>query len=138
MESYHREHPTEVLVPHLIVVDELAAWKEMVPKTESAEIDGYLKQIALLGRELNFHLLVGIQQANARNVSTEIREQFSERILLGNSELRDRKFLFPDITDSDLKLDPTKFEGLAGKDDGTPERIVAPFVGMDLIKYINR
>jgi len=138
IESYHREHPIESLVPHLIVVDELAAWKEMVSKTESGEIDGCLKQIALLGRELNFHLLVGIQQANARNISTEIREQFSERILLGNSELRDRKFLFPDIQDGDLKLDPAKFEGLAGKDDGTPERIIAPFIGMDLIKYINR
>ena len=94
VQKQYKEDPAVDLVPHLIVVDELAALKAMLDRKEQQQLLNDLKQIALLGRQAKFHLVIGVQQANANNIPTEIREQMGIKILLGNSTNEERKFLF--------------------------------------------
>lgn len=80
----------------LIIIDELAALKLDLSSSEQKAFDKALKQIALKGRSANIFLCVGIQQANAGNIPTEVRDQFGCRIQLGYAAQAGLQFLFPD------------------------------------------
>lgn len=133
--NYH-QNPEAKLKQHLIVIDELAALKAMANKKQQKRLDEILKQIALLGRQLKFHLLLGMQQANANNVSTEIREQMGLRILLGNSTEAARKFLFPD---DDIQVEPENKlgQGILSINGSVAEDFQAPLIKVNLIELIN-
>lgn len=133
--SYH-QNPEGKLKQHLIVIDELAALKVMVNKEQQKRLDEIMKQIALLGRQLKFHLLLGMQQANANNVSTEIREQMGLRVLLGNSTEAARKFLFPD-DDIQVESENKLGQGILSINGSIAEKFQAPLIKVNLIELIN-
>lgn len=133
--SYH-QNPENKLKQHLIVIDELAALKAMVNKEQQKRLDEIMKQIALLGRQLKFHLLLGMQQANANNVPTEIREQMGLRVLLGNSTEAARKFLFPD-DDIQVESENKLGQGILSINGSVAEKFQAPLIKVNLIELIN-
>lgn len=133
--SYH-QNPEGKLKQHLIVIDELAALKAMVNKEQQKRLDEIMKQIALLGRQLKFHLLLGMQQANANSVPTEIREQMGLRVLLGNSTEAARKFLFPD-DDIQVESENKLGQGILSINGSVAEKFQAPLIKVNLIELIN-
>ena len=134
----YKEDPTIALTPHLIVVDELAALKAMLDRKEQQQLLDDLKQLSLLGRQAKFHLVVGVQQANANNVPTEIREQMGIKILLGNSTSEERKFLF-----SECQLDnpiENVGQGLISINNSPVKLFYAPWIEteeLNLIDWLN-
>ncbi|MDO3392802.1 MULTISPECIES: hypothetical protein [Ligilactobacillus] len=132
----YKEDPTVALTPHLIVVDELAALKAMLDRKEQQQLLDDLKQIALLGRQAKFHLIIGVQQANANNVPTEIREQMGIKILLGNSTATERKFLF---TDCQINTEIENVgQGIISVNNSPAEIFNVPWItDIDPIEYIN-
>lgn len=135
-QKQYKEDPAVDLVPHLIVVDELAALKAMLDRKEQQQLSNDLKQIALLGRQAKFHLVIGVQQANANNIPTEIREQMGIKILLGNSTNEERKFLF-----SECKINvpiESVGQGLISVNSLPVEFFNAPWIEFDLVGYLNR
>ena len=133
----YKENTNIQLVPHLVVVDELAALKSMLDRKEQQQLLNDLKQLALLGRQAKFHLLVGVQQANANNIPTEIREQLGIKILLGNSTPSARKFLFEDCI-IEVPLGNAVGQGLISINDGPVSPFKAPLIQTDLIEAINQ
>ena len=132
----YKEDPTVALTPHLIVVDELAALKAMLDRKEQQQLVDDLKQIALLGRQAKFHLIIGVQQANANNVPTDIREQMGIKILLGNSTATERKFLF---TDCQINTEIENVgQGIISVNNSPAEIFNVPWItDIDPIEYIN-
>lgn len=134
----YKEDPTVALTPHLIVVDELAALKAMLDRKEQQQLLDDLKQLSLLGRQAKFHLVIGVQQANANNVPTEIREQMGIKILLGNSTSEERKFLF-----SECQLDnpiENVGQGLISINNSPVKLFYAPWIEteeLNLIDWLN-
>lgn len=74
------------LPPILLVIDELAAVTESLPKKKK---DAFLKELQTLaqtGREANINLLVSMQQPNAQSLPTAVREQLSGlKVILGSA-----------------------------------------------------
>lgn len=134
----YKEDPTVALTPHLIVVDELAALRAMLDRKEQQQLLDDLKQLSLLGRQAKFHLVVGVQQANANNIPTEIREQMGIKILLGNSTSEERKFLF-----SECQLDnpiENVGQGLISINNSSVKLFHAPWIEteeLNLIDWLN-
>lgn len=137
IQRQYKENTEIKLTPHLIVVDELAALKEMLDHKGQQQLMQDLKQLALLGRQAKFHLIVGVQQANANNIPTEIREQMGIKILLGNSTPSARKFLFENC-DVKVPLNSEVGQGLISINDGIVSPFKAPFIEIDLIQAINQ
>lgn len=134
----YKEDPTVDLTPHLIVVDELAALKAMLDRKEQQQLLDDLKQLSLLGRQAKFHLVVGVQQANANNVPTEIREQMGIKILLGNSTNDERKFLFSECQ-LDIPIENVG-QGLISINNSPVKLFYAPWIEtkeLNLIDWLN-
>lgn len=76
------------LKPHFLVFDEYVAFFEMLGYKKSDEVMAKLKQIAMLGRQAGFFLILACQRADAKYLADGIRDQFHFRVALGrNSEL---------------------------------------------------
>ncbi|PQC13429.1 hypothetical protein CUM91_09555 [Enterococcus faecalis] len=74
--------------PLFLVIDELASFTAALDKKELEQFNFHFKQIMLLGRALSVFCLITMQQFNVKNLggSSEIKEQFSDQILLGNND----------------------------------------------------
>ena len=74
--------------PLFLVIDELASFTAALDKKELEQFNFHFKQIMLLGRALSVFCLITMQQFNVKNLggSSELKEQFSDQILLGNND----------------------------------------------------
>jgi hypothetical protein len=74
--------------PVFLVIDELASFTAALDKKELEQFNFHFKQIMLLGRALSVFCLITMQQFNVKNLggSSELKEQFSDQILLGNND----------------------------------------------------
>lgn len=73
------------MTPHYLVIDEVSALQMIMDKNEKNKFNDLLAEIILLGRQLGFFLILSMQQANFKLLPTNIREQISVSIVLGNS-----------------------------------------------------
>ncbi|WP_426787214.1 FtsK/SpoIIIE domain-containing protein [Staphylococcus capitis] len=80
----------------LLVIDELGALTSSLDKKEKEEFDKHLKQLILKGRQAGCFVCLITQQANAKNVPTEIRDQCGFRTFLGQPKLQDKAMVFGD------------------------------------------
>lgn len=87
--------------PYFIFVDELAALNAIFGKDEKAEFYALLSRVVLLGRSLGFYVVISLQQNNARELSTAIKEQIGFKVVLGNSGKQSYATLFDDLEGSD-------------------------------------
>ncbi|MCM0582716.1 cell division protein FtsK [Weissella diestrammenae] len=90
--------------PHFMFFDEFGAWRERndALKFGSPEYDGYqtamsnLLEIAMLGRELGFYIIVGMQRPSADSLPMAIRNQLNFKMVMGVPTPEISKMLFPD------------------------------------------
>lgn len=85
------------LRPYFIFIDELAALNAILNKDEKAEFFALLSRLILLGRSLGFYAVISLQQNNARELSTAIKEQIGFKVVLGNSGKQSYATLFDDL-----------------------------------------
>ena len=101
--------------PHFLFFDEFGAWVEMNDKAAygSDEQKSYaiamsdMKEIAMLGRELGFYIIVGMQRPSADSLPTSIRNQLQFKVVMGMPTPEVGKMAFPD---SDKLLRPLSQE----------------------------
>ncbi|GAK30775.1 DNA segregation ATPase FtsK/SpoIIIE [Weissella oryzae SG25] len=97
--------------PHFLFFDEFGAWVEMNDKAAfgSETRKSYdvamsdMKEIAMLGRELGFYIIVGMQRPSADSLPMAIRNQLNFKMVMGMPTPEVSKMLFPD---SDKTLRP--------------------------------
>ncbi|WP_273752491.1 ATP-binding protein [Leuconostoc mesenteroides] len=90
--------------PYFLVFDELGAYYEMNdrlayddPTKASYETAmSNLREIAMLGRELGFYILIGMQRPDAGTLPMAIRNQLNMRINMGVPTPEIEKMVFPD------------------------------------------
>ncbi|MBS6519924.1 MAG: DNA translocase FtsK [Clostridiales bacterium] len=72
------------LSPLFVIFDEMGAFRAGADKKVYAETMANLTEIILKGREMGVFVLLSTQQPNANNIPTELRDNLSLRIALGN------------------------------------------------------
>lgn len=85
------------LCPHFLFVDELAALNATLTKDEKAEFYALLSRVILIGRSLGFYVVLSLQQNNAKELSTSLKEQIGFKVVLGNSGKQSYLTLFDDM-----------------------------------------
>lgn len=75
------------LKPHFLIFDEYVAFLDMIGR-ESNEVSTKIKQIAMLGRQMGFFIILSCQRPDAKYFTDGTRDQFMFRAALGKmSEL---------------------------------------------------
>lgn len=72
------------LSPLFVIFDEMGAFRAGADKKVYTETMANLTEIILKGREMGVFVLLSTQQPNANNIPTELRDNLSLRIALGN------------------------------------------------------
>ncbi|HEY4398900.1 MAG TPA: FtsK/SpoIIIE domain-containing protein [Lactobacillaceae bacterium] len=85
------------MTPIMVFIDEVSALMASVAtdKKKRDQLQSLLTTLTVKGRSAMVHMVFITQQANAQNISTEIREQASLKVLLGDSIPAARQFLMP-------------------------------------------
>lgn len=71
------------LPPKVLVFDEFVAFYGALDFKEKGEVDKYLNQLALLGRQAGYFLIIACQRPDAQNFPPGVRDQLLCRISLG-------------------------------------------------------
>lgn len=88
------------LKPVFIIFDELGAFRASADKKVFSETMANLTEIILKGREMGVFCVLSTQQPNANNIPTELRDNLSVRIALGNMSSEAYRMVFgEDIKD---------------------------------------
>ena len=106
------ENPSHEFKHQTIVIDEVLALSEGVPKTIKESFFSLLSQIALLGRATRIHLLLVSQRFDHQTIPVSVREQLNVIVQVGNINRRVTQFLFPDLDPSGIVIPSGKGTGL--------------------------
>lgn len=88
------------LKPVFILFDELGAYRASADKKVFNETISNLSEIILKGREMGVFCVLSTQQPNSQNIPTELRDNLSVRLALGNMSSEAYKMVFgEDIKD---------------------------------------
>lgn len=118
------------LKPKFLLFDEYVAFLEMLPKKELEEVLGSLKQIAFLGRQSGFFLILGCQRADAKYLADGMRDQFHLKVALGQNSDSGYRMLFGSDSDKVYQsMGPGT--GYATVGDGHVLEFYAPLVPKD-------
>lgn len=83
--------------PLFLVIEEAAALQILAPDAKAKkEYQRLLKEILVLGRSANCHVIAVMQAASAENVGgVELREQYGVKVILGSPTQEGLQFLMP-------------------------------------------
>jgi S-DNA-T family DNA segregation ATPase FtsK/SpoIIIE len=88
------------LNPVFIIFDELGAFRASADKKVFAETMSNLTEVILKGREMGVFCVLSTQQPNANNIPTELRDNLSVRLAMGNMSSEAYRMVFgEDIKD---------------------------------------
>lgn len=88
------------LQPIFIIFDELGAFRASADKKVFTETMANLTEVILKGREMGVFCVLSTQQPNANNIPTELRDNLSVRLAMGNMSSEAYKMVFgEDIKD---------------------------------------
>jgi ABC-type cobalamin/Fe3+-siderophores transport system ATPase subunit len=88
------------LKPVFIIFDELGAFRASADKKVFAETIANLTEVILKGREMGVFCVLSTQQPNANNIPTELRDNLSVRLAMGNMSSEAYRMVFgEDIKD---------------------------------------
>ena len=71
------------LRPVFVVFDEIAGFRAEADKKVAQEVDKYLKQIVMKGRQMGVFMILCTQKPTAETIPTDIRDQMACRVALG-------------------------------------------------------
>lgn len=74
------------LAPMLIVVEEYISLLSSLDKKQKDEVERIIKNLSVLARQSNVHLLMVMQAAGTENISPTTRSNLSAKVLLGNPQ----------------------------------------------------
>lgn len=88
------------LKPVFIIFDELGAFRASADKKVFTETMANLTEVILKGREMGVFCVLSTQQPNANNIPTELRDNLSVRLAMGNMSSEAYRMVFgEDIKD---------------------------------------
>lgn len=88
------------LKPVFIIFDELGAFRASADKKVFSETMANLTEVILKGREMGVFCVLSTQQPNANNIPTELRDNLSVRLAMGNMSSEAYRMVFgEDIKD---------------------------------------
>lgn len=87
------------LKPIFIIFDELGAFRASADKKVFAETMDNLTEIILKGREMGVFCVLSTQQPNANNIPTELRDNLSVRLAMGNMSNEAYRMVFGAVDD---------------------------------------
>lgn len=125
------------LPPYVLVFDELSAFMGNLDYKEKDDVMKGLRQIILLGRQLGFFIIIGLQRPDGEYISTDLRDQFGLRIAMGKMSSMGYSMMFGETTKVFLPKDIKGF-GYATVGPSNIQEFYSPFVpkGYDFVKEI--
>lgn len=129
--------------PAVLFFDELGAFRAGTPKKVYDETFGYLSEIILKGRQSGVFVVLSAQQPRAETIPTDLRDQMSLRVGLGNISNECARMVFGSADVSGLRSVSAPGEGyilLDGLGWNAPKPFSAPFVdysGMDFMQEVS-
>lgn len=125
------------LAPHFLIFDEYVAFMEMLGTKENVEVLNKLKQIAMLGRQAGFFLVLACQRPDAKYLGDGIRDQFNFRVALGRMSDLGYSMMFGE-SNKDFFLKPIKGRGYVDVGTSVISEFYTPLVpkGYDFLKEI--
>ena len=102
--------------PMLVVIEEYISLQASLDKKQKEELERIVKNISVLARQSNIHLMIVLQSAGTENINSTTRSNLT-KILLGNAQSNILNATFGagvDIPNVNSKL--KKGEGLIGLD----------------------
>lgn len=85
------------LKPVFLIFDELGAFRASAEKKVFAETMDNLTEIILKGREMGVFCVLSTQQPNANNIPTELRDNLSARLAMGNMSNEAYRMVFGEV-----------------------------------------
>lgn len=133
--AYHDER--QEFTPLTILIDELSSFLLLLNRKEKDQVLTNIKLLALMGRQLGIRVVLAAQQFGVANsIPSEVREQLSAKVLLGQSMPEEQRFLFGSNT-----VDPSCFtnerQGLLSLNSSVPKVVTFPEIKIDLVDAIN-
>ncbi|AQS08312.1 DNA translocase SpoIIIE [Clostridium saccharobutylicum] len=127
--SYH-------LKPIALIIDELGALRASADKKVFAEIISNLTSIVLKGREMGVFAILSTQQPNASNIPTELRDNLSVRISLGNLSDEGYRMVFGQVPEETIQNVGEGYVFIDGKGFTKPKKIKFPFLDYNNFDFI--
>ncbi|WP_239733968.1 FtsK/SpoIIIE domain-containing protein [Mammaliicoccus sp. M-M49] len=138
--KYGYDYLDHNLSPIVVFFDEIGAFKAIADKKVAEEVNKYMRNIILKGRQMGVFMILSTQQPNADNIPTEIRDMMGLRVSLGNMSKQGYTMIFGD--NYDLKTVDGKGHGyyfIDGLGWERPREYFAPFIdkyNVDLLSEI--
>jgi DNA segregation ATPase FtsK/SpoIIIE-like protein len=126
------------LKPIFIVFDELGAYRAGADKKIFTETMSNLTEVILKGREMGVFCVLATQQPNANNIPTELRDNLSVRIALGNMSSEAYRMVFgEDVKDlQSISAVGTGYIYLDGLGWSKPKLFQAPFLDYKNFNFV--
>lgn len=90
--------------PIFTVIDEYIALRLKLNKVTFTELENNLKEVVLLGRSVNVHIILGMQRVDAKSIDLNIRDSMAIRIGFGTLSSENFKMLFA-ISKSECQIE---------------------------------
>lgn len=126
------------LKPIFLIFDELGAFRASADKKIFTEAMDNLTEIILKGREMGVFCVLSTQQPNANNIPTELRDNLSVRLAMGNMSSEAYKMVFGDIADLEtLNTVGAGYIYLDGQGWNKPKFFEAPYLDYKTFSFID-
>ena len=133
--AYHDKQ--QEFTPLTILIDELPSFLLLLNRKEKDQVLTNIKLLALMGRQLGIRVVLAAQQFGVANsIPSEVREQLSAKVLLGQSMPEEQRFLFGSNT-VDSNSFTNERQGLLSLNSSVPKVVMFPKIGINLIDAIN-
>ena len=121
----------------VVFFDEIGAFKAIASDKVAQEVQDNMKAIILKGRQMGVFMVLSTQQPNTDNIPSEIRDNLSLKVTLGNMSTAGYKMIF----DDDYELNSVSGVGtgyyfLNGLGWERPRPYQAPFIDMLNIDFV--
>lgn len=123
------------LKPIVLIVDELGALRASADKKVFSEIISNLTNVVLKGREMGVFVILSTQQPNSSNIPTELRDNLSVRISLGNLSDEAYRMCFNEVPEETVQGVGEGFVFIDGKCT-KPQKIQFPYVDYKTFNFI--
>lgn len=124
------------LKPIVLIVDELGALRASADKKVFTEILNNLTSIVLKGREMGVFVILSTQQPNSQNIPTELRDNLSVRISLGNLSGEGYRMVFGEVPEETVQNVGEGYVFIDGKGFTKPKKIEFPFLDYNNFDFI--
>lgn len=125
------------LPPIFLIFDELGAFRASADKKVFGETMSNLTEIILKGREMGVFVCLATQQPNAQNIPTEMRDNLSIRVALGNMSNEAYRMIFGDLEGLEtVSGQGTGYIFLDGLGWSTPKYFETPFLDYERVDFI--